>query len=42
MNAFSPPHHKAKLNDIAKELYLEHGWELPKGFIERHTRSAVV
>ncbi|MEO0872835.1 MAG: relaxase, partial [Pseudomonadota bacterium] len=33
------PHYKAKLNDIAKELYLEHGWQLPKGFIDRNTRD---
>lgn len=39
MKAINLPHYKAKLNDIAKELYLEHGWELPKGFIERHTRD---
>lgn len=39
MKAINLPHYKNKLNDIAKELYLEHGWQLPKGFIDRHTRD---
>ena len=32
MKAINLPHFKRKLNDIAKEMYLEHGWDMPNGF----------
>ncbi len=35
MKAINLPFYKNKLNDISKELYLKHGWELPKGYIDR-------
>ncbi len=31
MTAINLPHYKRKLTALSKELYLEHGWELPKG-----------
>ncbi|MEJ7925815.1 relaxase [Sphingobium sp. AN641] len=31
MRAVNMSHFKTKLNGLAKELYLEHGWELPEG-----------
>ncbi|WP_417261457.1 relaxase/mobilization nuclease domain-containing protein [Celeribacter sp.] len=31
MTAINLPHFKLKLCDLSKELYLDHGWELPKG-----------
>lgn len=31
IRAINLPHFKRKLNGLAKELYLDHGWELPKG-----------
>jgi hypothetical protein len=31
MKAVNLPHFKNKLNALSKELYLEHGWELPEG-----------
>jgi hypothetical protein len=31
MTAVNLPHYKLKLNSLSKELYLEHGWELPDG-----------
>ena len=31
LKAINLPHFKTKLNALAKELYLEHGWELPEG-----------
>lgn len=31
MTAINMPHFKRKLNDLARELYLDHGWELPNG-----------
>lgn len=36
MKAINLPHYKRKLNDIAKNLYLEHGWDMPKGFMDRN------
>lgn len=30
---------KTKLNEIAKQLYLDHGWELPKGFVDKQKRD---
>ncbi|MEM9060302.1 MAG: hypothetical protein AAGD13_07540 [Pseudomonadota bacterium] len=32
MTAKNLPHFKRKLNQIAHELFLEHGWEVPAGF----------
>ncbi|HPI95834.1 MAG TPA: relaxase [Gammaproteobacteria bacterium] len=32
LKAINLPFYKNKLNEIAKEQYLEHGWELPNGF----------
>lgn len=32
MKAINLPFYKNRLNELAKELYLEHGWDLPKGF----------
>ncbi len=32
LKAINLPFYKKKVNEIAKELYLEHSWELPKGF----------
>lgn len=34
MKAVNLPFFKSKLNDLSKELYLENGWELPRGFRE--------
>ncbi len=31
MKAVNLPHFKAKLRDVARDLYLEHGWEMPGG-----------
>jgi hypothetical protein len=31
MTAINLPHYKRKLNDLARELYLDHGWTLPDG-----------
>jgi len=32
MTARALPHFKRKLGDISRELYLEHGWKMPRGF----------
>ena len=35
MKAINLPHYKFKLCDLSRELYLEHGWELPKGHTQQ-------
>lgn len=35
MKAIDQPYFKNKLNAVAKQLYLDHGWKLPEGFIDR-------
>lgn len=39
MTAIDMPFYKNKLMEIAKELYLEHGWTLPQGFINRELKN---
>lgn len=39
MKAVNLPFFKNRLMGIAKELYLEHGWTLPQGFIDRNQRN---
>lgn len=39
MKAIDMPYFKMKLRDISKELYLEHGWKLPKGFLDKTMRD---
>jgi len=35
MRALNLPHYKTKLRDISRELYLEHGWDMPRGLQDR-------
>jgi len=39
MKAIPLSHTKLKLMDISRDLYLEHGWKMPKGFIRRNERD---
>ncbi|MCK4843179.1 MAG: relaxase/mobilization nuclease domain-containing protein [Methylococcales bacterium] len=39
MKAINLPHTKLKLIDISKQLYLENGWQLPKGFINKSYKN---
>lgn len=39
MKAVPMDHSKRKLNGVAKELYLEHEWDMPKGFINPALRD---
>lgn len=39
MKAINMSHDRRKLNDIAKSLYLEHGWELPNGFKDKSKKN---
>ncbi len=39
MTAINLPHYKRKLNELSKELYLNYGWEIPQGFIDKAYRN---
>lgn len=39
MKAINPPFFKNKVMEISRELYLEHDWTLPRGFIDREKRN---
>lgn len=39
MTAVNLPHYKLKLRDISRELYLEHGWHLPRGLMNSEERD---
>ena len=39
MKAIKLPYYKKRLNSVAKDLFLEHGWTLPKGFISPQLRD---
>jgi len=39
MKAVNISHDRRKLKDIAKQLFLEHGWTLPQGFINRDANN---
>ncbi len=39
MKAINLPHYKRKLGDISRELYPEHGWEMPEGFRDKADRD---
>ena len=39
MTAKPLPFFKGKLNDLAMQLFLDNGWELPKGFIDKALRD---
>lgn len=35
MRAINLPHFKVKLRDVSRQLYLKHGWEMPRGLQDR-------
>jgi hypothetical protein len=39
MTAVPLPHFKLKLRDVSKELYIENGWKMPRGFIDSKERD---
>lgn len=39
MKAINLPYYKRKLMDIARELYLEHGWDMPAGLVDPEDRD---
>lgn len=41
MKAINISHDRLKLNTIAKSLYLEHGWKMPEGFIDKSKKNVL-
>ncbi|MCG7927210.1 MAG: relaxase/mobilization nuclease domain-containing protein [Candidatus Thiodiazotropha taylori] len=39
MKAINLPHYKIKLRDVSRSLFLEHGWTMPPGLIDREDRN---
>lgn len=39
MTAINLPHYKLKLRDVSKQLYLEHGWRMPRGLVDSQERD---
>lgn len=39
MKAVQLSHSKRKLREVSRELFREHGWEMPKGLIDREARD---
>lgn len=39
MRAINLPHYKIKLRDVSRALYLEHGWDMPRGLQDRRLRD---
>lgn len=39
MKAINLPYFKLKLRDISKQLYFQHGWEMPKGLLDSAFRN---
>lgn len=39
LTARNMPFFKSRLNSLSKELFLDHGWELPEGYKNRHWKN---
>lgn len=39
MRAINLPHFKLKLRDVSRALYLEHGWQMPRGLVDSKERN---
>ncbi len=39
MKAINMSHFKSKCTDISRQLYIEHGWEMPRGLIDKKERD---
>lgn len=39
MRAVNLPHFKLKLRDISRELFIEHGWTMPRGLVNSEERN---
>ena len=41
MKAINLPHFKLKLRDMSRQLYLEHGWKMPRGLMNSEERNSL-
>jgi hypothetical protein len=39
MKAIPLPYDKKRLKDVSRDLYLEHGWKMPRGFVSHEARD---
>ena len=39
MRAVNMPHFKLKLRDLTRELFIEHGWKMPRGLVNSEERN---
>lgn len=39
MRAINMPHYKVRLRDVSRELYMQHGWDMPRGLQDRSLRD---
>lgn len=39
MRAVNMPHFKIKLRDLTRELFIEHGWKMPRGLVNSEERN---
>ncbi len=39
MKAINLPYFKMKLQDVSRDLYLEHGWKMPAGLVDKKDRN---
>jgi hypothetical protein len=39
MKAINLPFYKTKLMDLSRELFFEHGWQMPQGLLDRNSRD---
>ena len=39
MKAINLPFYKTKLRDLSRELFFEHGWQMPQGLLDRNNRD---
>lgn len=39
MRAINLPHYKIRLRDVSRQLYLKHGWDMPRGLQDRSLRD---
>ncbi|MET3663354.1 relaxase/mobilization nuclease domain-containing protein [Aquamicrobium ahrensii] len=39
MRAINMAHYKVRLRDVSRELYMQHGWEMPRGLQDRTLRD---
>lgn len=39
MRAINLPHYKVKLSDVSRQLFLDQGWDMPRGLQDRRLRD---